>query len=180
MNMETKRYKNWWVLMMNGVIAILFGLLLALFTQQTIESIVFYIGLVILVGGLFLLWQGIRNMKKERSSWVILLESAATITIGGIIMFFPGNSLAFFMMLIGIWMIINAIIQLVFLVNSSLVVPYKSLLLLNALLTLAIGVLLLFNPLSFAVFIWKGIGILAILFGIILIYYSVTIRTVKP
>jgi uncharacterized membrane protein HdeD (DUF308 family) len=175
--METKRYKNWWVLLMNGIIAILFGLLLVLFTQETIKTVVFYLGLVILVGGLLFLWQGIRNMKHEKRSWVILLESAATITIGVIIMFFPGQSLSIFMMLIGIWVIINGIIQLVFLVNKSIQVPFNTLLLINALGTIALGVILLFN--TFAVFFWKAIGVIAIILGAILVYYSAVIKSAK-
>ena len=177
--METKRYKNWWVLLMNGIIAILFGLLLVLFTQETIKMVVFYLGLVILVGGLLFLWQGIRNMKKEKRSWVILLESAATITIGAIIMFFPGQSLSIFMVLIGIWVIINGIIQLVFLVNKAIQVPFNTLLLVNALATIAIGVILLFDPFTFAVFIWKAIGVIAILLGAVLVYYSAVIKSAK-
>ena len=54
--METKSYKNRWFLAVNGVIAILFGLLLLLFTKEIILSVVFFAGLAIALGGLCFLF----------------------------------------------------------------------------------------------------------------------------
>jgi uncharacterized membrane protein HdeD (DUF308 family) len=81
--------------------------------------------------------------------------------------------------MIGIWAIIIGIIQLVIIVNFKGEVANKNLLLLNGLLTIALGVALLFNPFQWGIFLIKVIGAFAAIFGILLVYFSLKLRAVK-
>lgn len=176
--MEKKRYSNWWFLALNGIIAILFGLLILLYTQEVIKTLVFYFGVVILLTGLALLGTAILNLKKEKKAGMLLFESIVTVAIGIIIMFFPQNSLEFFFILIGVWAVILGIVQLIILINVKGGLTGKNIFLFNGLLTIAMGVLLFFNPYSVADFLVKMIGVFSLLFGCVLIYLSFVLRRI--
>jgi uncharacterized membrane protein HdeD (DUF308 family) len=177
--METKRSKNWWFLAVNGGIFILFGLLMLFFTQETILTMIKYFGILLLAGGAVLLFIGINNIRKDRSAAMILGEAIASIAIGLALLLFPQATVALFLMLIGIWAIIIGIIQLVIIVNIKGILANKNVLLLNGLLTIGLGILLLFNPFDWAVFMGKIIGICSALFGILLVYFAFMVRNIK-
>ena len=172
-----KRYSNWWFLSLNGIIAILFGLLLLFFTQEVIISLVFYFGLLILISGGAMLVNGIININRGRKATMLLFESIATIAIGTIIMFFPQHSLQFFLIVVGVWAIILGIVQLIILINVKGEVAGKNIFLFNGLLTLAIGVVLFFNPFAIA-WVVKLLGVFSLVFGCVLIYLSFVLRKV--
>ena len=112
--METKPYKNRWFLAINGIIAILFGLLLLLFTQKTILSVVFFSGLVMVLGGLCFLLIAIYQLRKDRNVMMLIFQSIFSIAIGLIIMIFKEQSLHLFLILLGVWAIIVGIFQLTY------------------------------------------------------------------
>src|SRR5512138_3374604 len=140
--MEKKGYKNWGLLAINGIIAILFGCLMLFFTEELIKTIVFYFGLVLAIAGVILAFIAYRNIKNDKGSALLMVEAIATLAIGVMVMVSPETSLNFFLVLAGIWAVLIGVAQLVVLINVGGVFASKNLLLINALLTAAIGVLL--------------------------------------
>ncbi len=175
--MATNHFKNWWFLTLNGIIFILFGVLVLFSSRDFIATMVTYFGIIILIMGIVLLIIGINNFRKERQASVILLESVAAMTIGLILTFFPEASVNLVVILIGAWIVIIGIIQLVILVNFQGSSSLKTGLLINGLLTVALGVSLFFNPFTWAVFLIKAIGVLAVIFGLFLIWFSFRLRS---
>ncbi|MEI7981450.1 MAG: DUF308 domain-containing protein [Bacteroidota bacterium] len=177
--MATKHLKNWWFLSVNGIIFLLFGLLILFTSSEDIKIIIRYFGMAILLFGVIILLIGINKFRKEKQAGMILFESIAAITIGLILTFFPEASASLFMILVGVWIVIIGIIQLVILANIKETSSLKNGLLINGLLTIALGIALFFNPFAWAVFLLKLIGVLAALFGLLLVYFSFVIRTVS-
>jgi uncharacterized membrane protein HdeD (DUF308 family) len=177
--METKRFKNWWFLAVNGGIFILFGVLLAIFTREAILTMIHYFGIILLAIGAVLLLAGVNYIRKDKPAAMIMIEAIACVAIGLALLFFPQPTLDLFLMLIGIWAIIIGIIQLVILVSIKGIFPNKNVILINGLLTIAMGIFLLFKPFDWAIFMGKIIGLLAALFGILLVYFSFVLRRVK-
>jgi uncharacterized membrane protein HdeD (DUF308 family) len=177
--METRAYKNWWILAANGLIAVLFGLLLLGFTEDVIRKIVFYFGVIVLICGLALVALAIRNIKKDKGSLVIILEAVVTIAIGLIIVVQPSESLKLFLTLIGIWAVIIGIVQLVILINIKDALRNKNILLISALVTIGVGIALMFAPISFVLGILKVFGVVSCALGILMIYFSFVLRSVK-
>jgi uncharacterized membrane protein HdeD (DUF308 family) len=175
--MEKRRFKNWGFLAVNGLVCILLGVLLFTFTQVFLKTVILWFGIVVLVSGAGLMISGINAIRKDRGASLVLIESIAAIAIGLVLIFYPGFSLALFLVLIGVWAIIIGIVQLVVLMSLREVLANKTLLLANALVTLIFGVLLFFNPFEWATFMGKVIGVFAILMGILLIYIAFVIRT---
>ena len=176
--METKAFKNWWFLTVNGIIALVFGLILVLYTQESIKAFLVYFGIIVLAAGLLLLITTLVNLKNDKRVTLLMIQSVTSIGLGAFIMLAPENSLKIFLILIGVWAIILGIMQLVILVNVKRNLTNKNVFLINCLMTISLGVIMFFNPFSFALFVIHVIGILAMLFGLILIYLSFIIRKV--
>ncbi|TSA23596.1 MAG: hypothetical protein D4R67_13315 [Bacteroidetes bacterium] len=177
--METKGKKNWWFLAINGVISILLGLLLLLFDREQIKDLIFFLGIAILAGGAILLLAAIRNLRQDKPAGMLLFESITTLAIGLIIVIFPSFSLHFFLILLGVWAIIIGVVQLAILIHLKKHLANKNLLLFNGLLTIVLGVLLFFDPITAAQLILRILGVFAIVFGILMIYFGFILKTVK-
>jgi uncharacterized membrane protein HdeD (DUF308 family) len=177
--METKGYRNWWMMAVNGLIAIVFGFILLLLTAEDIKKIAFFFGIGIFAAGILMVFLAIRNIKKDKGGMMIMLEAVAILAIGAIIMLSPANSLKLFLILIGIWTLVLGIVQLVILINIRDVSPGKNILLFSALLTIALGVILFFDPLAFAVFVAKILGVIFILCGTLMIYMALVLKKSK-
>jgi len=178
--METKSFKNWWFLAINGITAILFGLLILFFTKEFIQTAIFYFGLLILITGLILLLTTFYHIKKNKNISMITIQSIATIAIGLILMVFPQRSLELFLLLIGLWCLIIGILQLVILFFIRKILVSWPVLLINGLMTIVLGIIIFFHPFEIADTIGKLVGIFSIVFGITMIYLSFLIRkTIK-
>ncbi|MBE9481980.1 MAG: DUF308 domain-containing protein [Bacteroidetes bacterium] len=174
--MEEKKFKKWWVLAVNGLIALLLGILIISTPATTLIIIGKYFGLVILVGGLILLFTAFYNIKKEKSYGLILIESVITIILGILILIYTRKTLEIFVILIGIWAIIIGISQLAILIDKNYYTSGKYLFLFNGLLTVVLGVFMLFNPFAMGQFFITLAGIGAIVFGILLILFAFKIK----
>jgi uncharacterized membrane protein HdeD (DUF308 family) len=174
--METKSFKNWWFLTFNGLIAIIFGLLLLLFTAEILKTAIFYFGVLVLITGILLLITTFYYFKKNKSATMVTIQSIASIATGLILIVFPQESLNLFFILIGIWAAIIGIIQLVILFLMRGRLTNWPVLLINGLLTILLGIIIFLHPFQVADTIGKLVGIFSIVFGITMIYLSFVIR----
>jgi uncharacterized membrane protein HdeD (DUF308 family) len=173
--METKSYKNWWFLAVNGMVAILFGSLLLFFPEEIIKKVVIYSGLAIALGGLCFLFVAISNLKKDKRVGMLLFQSIFSLAIGLGIIFFNKESLQLFFLLMGVWAIIVGILQLVILVNVKRNLSNKNIILFNGLLTIALGIVMILKNEVVPV-LTQFLGAFTILFGIVMVYLSFIIR----
>jgi uncharacterized membrane protein HdeD (DUF308 family) len=174
--METKLYKNWWFLALNGIITILFGLLFLFYSDALLASVINAFGIIILFAGLVQLILAMVNLRKDKRVVSSFILAIIYFTIGICILLFRQNSLALFFIMVGVWAVIVGIFQLVILVNVKRNLSNKNFLLFNGLLTIIIGVIFFFNPTTFPVIVIKIMGIVAILLGLVMIYLSFVIR----
>jgi uncharacterized membrane protein HdeD (DUF308 family) len=177
--MEKKTFSNWWFFGVNGVVFVIFGLLLLLLDENAIKTFLRYIGMVMLaVGGVLVLF-GINSIRKDKAGAMTLVASIASAAIGIALLFFPQASVSLFLIMTGIWIILTGIIQLVVLINVKEEVRSKNLMMINGLLTIALGISLLFNPFQWAMFLINLIGFLAMIFGVGLIWFALGLRSFK-
>lgn len=178
-NMERKRVSNWVFLAVNGLVFTLFGLLVIFLNDVAIKNLLRYIGMGMLVLGAILLLLGINSIRRDKAGAMVLIEAIACIAIGIALLFFPEASVSLFLLMIGIWAIIIGVIQLVIVVNLGNALKSKNIALINGLLTIGIGISLLFNPFQWGIFLIKLIGFLAALFGVVLIWFAMMVRSAK-
>ncbi|MCK9400312.1 MAG: DUF308 domain-containing protein [Bacteroidales bacterium] len=167
---------NWIIFLVNGVIAILFGLLALLVPAETIVSLTIYFGLLILLGGLILFYFSYKNLRAEKPYLLLMAEAILAILIGAVIVFYPKSSLQIFLIMIGIWATIMGLLQIIIAVQMKGKVRNSSLFTLNGVITLVFGLLLFFNPMGAIEALFIVIGLLALIAGLLLVYLAFKIR----
>lgn len=177
--MKTNLQKNWWVLTMNGILAILFGGLALLASETMLLSISTYFGLLILVGGVLLLLGAFNQKKKKKDYSLMLAEGLISIILGVIIIIYPGQTLKLFLIFIGVWALLLGIFKIYIAIAMRKIIEFQYIMIIGGLLLLGIGFLLLLDPAYVAGFVLQVVGAIFVILGIILIYFSFAIKNSK-
>jgi len=94
-----------------GLLSILIGLLVLHHTFQTVAVIGFIVGIFWVIAGVTQLFAGFEAPKGQRA-WLLVLGFLGTI-VGIITLVYPGLSLVIIAVLMGIWLILFGILQLI-------------------------------------------------------------------
>lgn len=164
-------------LLINGLIALLFGALAILLPQATIKTIAIYFGIVLLIGGASGLWVSIYNMQREKDYLSSLVSSIVSIVVGIIVVFNTRLSLEIFGIVIGIWALVIGAVQLFIALKLLETGSYKKLLIINSIITLIFGLLLFVSPFGTILILTRVIGVMALIFGAILFFFAISIRS---
>jgi len=177
--MKTNLQKNWWVVAINGILAILFGVLILYDSETVMVSISMYFGLLILIGGLLLLMGAYDQRKKEGNHQILLAEGFIMSVIGILIMIFPLQTLRIFLILIGIWAFLLGILKIYIAIAMGSRLNYGNILIVTGVLLSTIGLLLLINPTWTAGHLLKVIGVAFTIIGVMMVYFSFSIRNAR-
>ncbi|MEN8226115.1 MAG: DUF308 domain-containing protein [Bacteroidota bacterium] len=174
--MKTNMDKNWWVLLVNGLLAILFGGLAVFGTETLMLSISMYFGLLILIGGILLLIGAYDRSRKQKNYTLMFTEGIISVMLGALIMIFPGQTLKLFFIFIGIWALLLGLFKIYIAIAVRKKTGYRYMLILGGILLFAIGLLLLLDPNYVAGAVLKIVGVVFIVLGMLLVYFSFSVR----
>ena len=177
--MKTNLHKNWWVLTVNGVLAILFGGLALFATEAMLLSISMYFGLLVLVGGVILLLGAFDQKQKKKNYSLLFIEGLISIILGILIMIFPGQTLKLFLIFIGVWALLLGIFKIYIAIVMRKILQFPYIMIIGGLLWLGIGFLMLLNPAYVAGFVLQVVGAIFVVLGITLMYFSFTVKNTK-
>lgn len=171
--------KNWWVLLVNGIIALLLGLFAVFSPQDTLVTLAKYFGFLVILAGVILgIGVVIRMQKKEPYNW-LLIEAIIIIILGAIILLYTEQTLMIFAIIIGIWAITMGILQFMILASIKDEIENKSIILINAIITLAFGIALFFNPFAGMKIFTILIGIAALIMGVMMIMVAFNVKKIQ-
>jgi len=164
--------RNWWVLLLNGVLLIVAGFLI-FSIDWTVRSLATFIGaLFIFQGAMEALTTGI-DSRVRRANVVTGLLSIAT---GVLIIVWPSPGLLAVAIILGAWLVVMGTIALTGAFAARRIIPDWWLLLLLGLAEVALGVLALANPgATLAAIITVG-GIWAVAIGVMRIVLSFQVK----
>lgn len=177
MENKVKNYRS--ILIINGIIALIFGLFALFATEALLITFAKYFGLVLAIGGGIGVFAAFSNKKNNKDYLFSMISSILSVLIGLFILIFTHTSLEIFIIIIGIWAIFVAVSQLWISFKITGANNQKKILLFNGLLTLAFGVILFLKPVQSIVTLFSIVGILAVVFGVVLIYLSIILHPTK-
>ncbi len=151
---------------LNGILAIIFGLVTILFPTITLVALAIYFAVSILVGGLVLTISSLQ-IKNQYPGWqFVLLEGILGILIGIIIVLKPEFSAAVLVTIIGLWAILLGCILLISWYRIIFPGSEKSVLLVSGIFSLIFGILITFNP-------FEGSRAITLLIGVYMLSYGI-------
>ncbi|MGB7817177.1 MAG: DUF308 domain-containing protein [Ornithinibacter sp.] len=166
---------SWKVLVTQGVIAVILGIVALVWPNITILALVVIWGVWALVDGIAM---GAAAFRPGPTGQRILFGIMALIGIAAAFFAFfrPGLTAAALTWVLGIWLIVRGLFELFGAFSSTRSAP-RWLLVLGALLDLLLGILFVANPGTSVVAIIWLIGIVAIAWGIVFIVLGLIVRS---
>lgn len=175
--MEALKNK-WFLLMANATIAIIVGLIFLFVPEQTLATIGFAAGIIVLLSGLFLVFGAFSYAKKGQNMFFWLIEGLINLSLGIILIINPAWLIEFLLILIGLWALILGIYQLYTGFAHAKEIKNATLLKINGLAAAVIGLILLLKPEMVASFIVQLLGVISVLIGAIMMYFAFLLKKV--
>lgn len=160
--------RNWWAIVLRGVIAILFGLVALAAPGAVLLSLAVLFGIYLLIDGGIGLASTVRAVTTHGHWGALLAESVLNILVGLIALFIPGAAVLGFVLLMAAWALITGALMVAAAVRLH-VSHGRWWLALGGIASLIWGVLLIAAPLVGAVVLTWWLGIYAIVFGVALL-----------
>jgi len=170
--MDFSLSRNWWVLLLRGVVAILFGVAAFLWPGPTLYVLVLLFGAYALLDGLFALFAAMSGHFSGDNLWALLLEGIIGIGVGIVTFAWPGVTGLALLYLIAFWAITTGVFEIVAAFRLPRHIGGGWLLALSGLLSVLFGVLLVIAPGEGALAVIWLIAAYAISFGILLVALS--------
>ena len=166
----------WQATLVQGIIAILFGLCALIFTHGTARVLIMILGIYAVVMGIGLVVDAFRQTERSRV-WMIL-NGGLNIAVAIMAFFFPDVTAQVLVILVGIWAVAVAVLQIVAALRVRRAqLPGWLWQLITGILWLVLGILMLVNPFSFGVgaIMWT-LGLFAIAIGVVCAIFALVIR----
>lgn len=170
--------RNWRILLWRGIAGILFGILALLWPGLTLLTLLFVYGAYALIDGVFALIAACTG-GALLPRWWLLLVGVIGIGAGVVIFTYPGASLLVLTMFVGFWAIAHGIFEVIGAIQLRKEIDNEWWLILSGILSVAFGVLLVWNPgVSAVAMIWI-LGVYALIFGIAATIFALRLRKQK-
>ncbi|HRW05747.1 MAG TPA: HdeD family acid-resistance protein [Caldilineaceae bacterium] len=167
--------RYWWLLVLRGVVAILFGILAFVWPGLTIGALVLLFGVYALIDGIGSIVTGVAH-RHGSDRWWLLLEGVASIAFGLLTFFWPGITAIFLLLLIAGWAVVTGIFEIAAAIRLRKEIEGEWLLGLAGLLSILFGIFMFVQPGAGALALIWVIGSYAILFGLLLIVLGFRVR----
>jgi uncharacterized membrane protein HdeD (DUF308 family) len=157
---------HWQDMLLRGVIAILFGLLVFFWPGITVSVLVLLFGAFAFIDGVILVLQSVTGHQRAARWWARLVQGLISISAGILVFIWPGITLIAVVYIIAFYAILGGTLQIVSAIEMRKVIKGELLLIVSGILSVIIGVLLALQPLIGALALAQVIGIFAIAYGI--------------
>ncbi len=167
--------RNWWVLTVRGVFAILFGLVAWIWPQITVLALLLLFGAYALVDGAVLTGSAIRGGRGSARTWLIGVGIVG-ILIGIMTLIWPAETGYVLLIIIASWAMILGALQIVTAVRLRKELPDEWFLIITGAISVIFGLLLFLWPAKSAIAVIWIIGLFALIFGVAMVTTSLRLR----
>ena len=168
--------RNWWLVVLRGLLAILFGLAAFFWPGLTWLVLVLMFGVYALVDGAFAMLSGLVSSKYSPRWWVFLLEGLVSVAAGVIALVRPGLAGFALILVIAAWAILTGILEIAAAIRLRREISNEWMLGFGGFVSLVFEFLVLFQPATGGLVITLMIGAYALIFGILLVALGLRLR----
>lgn len=176
--MATLLARNWWALLLRGIAAIAFGILIFVFPGAALSTFIILFAAYALVDGVFTIIAAVRNRQQERW-WVHLLEGIVSVIAGVLAIVFPGITAIVMLYIIAFWAILTGVFEVWAAVQLRKEIEGEFWLGLGGVLSILFGVLLILFPGTGILTVLWLVAAYAIVFGVVMIILAFRLRSLQ-
>jgi uncharacterized membrane protein HdeD (DUF308 family) len=167
---------RWWLLLLRGIAAILFGILAFVWPGLTLITLVLMFGAFALIDGVTALAAAFSGAAKPMPTWWLILVGLLGIVAGIIVFLWPGVTAIWLILFIGAWAVAHGIFEIVGAIQLRKEIDNEWMLILGGIISVIFGAIVLIAPGAGALALVWWIAIYAIVFGIVSVAFSLRVR----
>ncbi len=169
--------RNWWMIALRGVLAIIFGILLFAAPGISLQTLIIILAAWLLVDGVSNIITAVQHLSQNRHGWFMLFEGIISVLAGIGAFLLPGLTAITLLYLIAFWAIATGIFEIIAAIQLRRVIDNEWFLGLGGVVSIVLGVLMIMNPGAGILSILWLVGGYAIVFGILLIAFGLRLRS---
>jgi uncharacterized membrane protein HdeD (DUF308 family) len=170
-----ERSQPWWVLVVRGIAAIVFGIVALVSPGATLIVLIAVFAAYAVVDGIAALIGAVQAAEAHRRWWPLLLEGVVSIIAGIIAIRWPGMTAIVLLLVIGAWAIITGVLK----IAAGLRFGAWALTVAGV-LSVIFGVILFVAPGAGLLSLLWLIGTYALIFGILMLIHGISLRASAP
>ena len=168
--------RYWWVVLIRGVLAILFGVAAFVWPGITLLTLVLLFGAFALVDGVFEVVAAISGRKHSGDWWLWLLGGLLGIAIGIMTYHNPALTAFALVLYIAAWALVRGVFEIVTAIRLREEIEGEWLLVLSGVVSIAFGLFVLWSPGAGALALLWMIAAWAIILGTTLVVLAFRLR----
>ena len=173
----TTRKRDWWLIAIRGIAAILFGLAAFVWPGLTLELLVLLFAIYVLVDGVVSI---VAFLRRPGQSPSMLVGGIVSIVAGVVAIIFPGLAALSVVILIAAWAILTGVAEILLTFRLRERLTVELLWVLAGLASIVFGIVLIVFPAAGALALIWFIGAYALFIGVLLVILGFSLRAATP
>jgi uncharacterized membrane protein HdeD (DUF308 family) len=179
MMIETLK-RHWWVPVIRGIAAVVFGVIAFVYPGITIATLVLFFGAWVLIDGIFRVVGAIGHRASDPDwGWHIVIGIVGII-VGLLTFHAPQITALALIIYIAAWALMVGATEIAFAIKLRREIKGEWFLILMGLASIIFAILLLWNPIAGAAAVIWLIAWYAVILGILAIFFGFRLKTLRP
>jgi uncharacterized membrane protein HdeD (DUF308 family) len=175
-NMLQLLVKNWWIILLKGILLIFFGVLAFINPGATISVLVTWFSIFMIADGVITLIGVLMNWQTEEDKWLLLAEGIIGILFGVLVFRSPDVFARFVGFLIACWAVFIGLARIAMAIQLRKEIKGEGWLILSGILSILFGVLVFAQPgIGVTTVLWMA-AIFSVLIGLLLVFLSFKLK----
>ncbi len=171
--------KNWWLLLLRGIAAIVFGVLAFAWPGLTLVTLVLFYGAFALVDGVIALVAAFTGGAKPVPTWWLVVVGLLGIGAGIATFVMPGITAILLILFMGAWALVHGIFEIIGAIQLRKEIDNEWMLIFSGVVSVLFGVIVLIAPGAGALGLIWAIAAYSIVFGISFVALAFRLRNHK-
>lgn len=167
--------KNWWIILLRGIVSLLFGFFAFLWPGLTLITLVFFFSAYVLVDGFFSLIAAIRGGTTV-PRWWLALTGLLGIAMGVGTFLYPGLTAMVLLVFIAAWFMVHGVLAIIGAIQLRKEIEGEWLLILSGGASVLFGLLMVIFPGAGAMGLIWLVATSSVVFGGLLVGFSFWLR----
>ena len=171
--------KNWWLVLLRGLVAVVFGVLAFIWPGKTILALAILYGAYAFSDGVLALAAAVTGKGVVPRLWLAFV-GVAGIAAGLVAFFWTAGVALILLLLIGAWAIAHGVMEVIGAIQMRKEIRNEWTLILSGLLSVAFGIFIWVHPKAGALALVWVIGAYAVAFGVLTVAFSFRLKRFHP